>query len=209
MSQPQQKSPSPPVVHSARRSGGWSGRHQIYYASALRAPAELKRKGSSLKKEAEKIHSETGPVSLRKYRRRFEDYLTFAATSQVLCAMAVEGLVNFYGVLRLGELYYTANLERLPLAKKLEQVLQICDGFQLPPNHRLLGLLGNLSKPRNELVHPKAKEYKLGDPRIIDQSGPLYSEVNRSVESMKEFYQLFGSLSADTLAAVEFFRRAW
>jgi len=123
--------------------------------------------------------------------------------------MAVEGLVNCYGVLRLGEPYSTANLERWPMAQKLRLVLQICDNVRLPCDHRLLSLVDYLSKPRNALVHPKAQKHQLGDPGIIETSDPWLAEVNRSVQSLKEFSQLFGTLSADTLVAAESFGETW
>jgi hypothetical protein len=178
----------------------------MYYGAALRTEKELAKRCRALKKESEKIHSATGTVSLKSYRRRLEDYVTYAAVSQVLCAMAVEGLVNFYGVLRFGEPYYKRYLERMRMPDKLQSILKLADGVSISPNDPLLRSLALVSAARNDLVHPKAKEYELGDPAsIAEASDPWPAALRRSITAMTDFYDAFASHSADTRSATEFF----
>lgn len=55
-----------------------------------------------------------------------------ADTVRIYAAMAVEGYLNFYGVLRLGQEVFDEHFERLGLVPKLRNLLLICDQLNIP-----------------------------------------------------------------------------
>ena len=77
----------------------------------------------------------------------------------IFSAMAVEGFVNFYGVLRLGEKVYQEYFERLPQEKKIKALLLFCDAIDIDNSHPLIKLSTKLARKRNNLLHPKTKEF--------------------------------------------------
>jgi hypothetical protein len=72
--------------------------------------------------------------------------------------MAAEALLNFYGVVRLGETFYKRNLERMSIIPKLELLIAICDNKLLPKDAEISLVLRRVSERRNALVHPKPRE---------------------------------------------------
>jgi hypothetical protein len=70
-------------------------------------------------------------------RRR--DRLSNAA--MMFAAIAIEAFINFYGVYRLGERQFTRHVERLPIQRKLELLLLICDGVELEETEPVLKAL--------------------------------------------------------------------
>ena len=55
-----------------------------------------------------------------------------ADTVRIYAAMAVEGYLNFYGVLRLGQDVFDEHFERLGLVPKLRALLLTCDQLDIP-----------------------------------------------------------------------------
>jgi hypothetical protein len=116
---------------------------------------------------------------------------------KVYSAMAVEGFINFYGALRLGDQTYLARLEFSPLPVKLLKLLGHCDKVHLKPADSLLVLVQAIARRRNDLVHPKAKEaagYLPAEKRLRDR----IPEVARdSVRDMVLFFTTFVSMIPD------------
>src|SRR6266404_3486067 len=52
----------------------------------------------------------------------------------IFSAMAVEGFLNYYGVVRMGEAEFTRNFERLGIIAKLRAELLFCDSIRLLDN---------------------------------------------------------------------------
>jgi hypothetical protein len=78
----------------------------------------------------------------------------------IFSAMCVESFINFYGVLRLGEIEFHKNFERMGLSNKLEVLLLVCDSISLSKKDPLVVLLTRMSERRNTLAHPKTREVK-------------------------------------------------
>jgi hypothetical protein len=76
---------------------------------------------------------------------------------RVYAAMAVEGFLNWYGVLRLGEAVFNEHFERLSLVTKAKTLLLVCDSLTLTRDDPLLAVMDKVAQSRNALVHPKAR----------------------------------------------------
>jgi hypothetical protein len=104
--------------------------------------------------------------------------------------MAVEGFLNYYGVVRMGEAEFARNFERLGLAAKLRALLLFCDSIRIADDDPLLTAVSNLTQYRNALVHPKTKETKSNIGSLRD--GPLIPEAAQdAVAAMDAFFKEF------------------
>ena len=112
-------------------------------------------------------------------------------TVRIYAAMSLEGYLNFYGVLRLGQQAYEKAFERLPIVTKLKRLLFTCDALHLSDSHELVARLTFVANSRNGLVHPRAIEV-VGDPKLHARSStPVPGEAVSVVEGMEAFFAAF------------------
>jgi hypothetical protein len=112
-------------------------------------------------------------------------------TTRIYAAMAVEGYLNFYGVLRLGQQPFDDHFERLGLVPKLRALLLVCDQLDVPASDELAQHLDRVAQSRNSLVHPKTKEVQ-GDLAAYKRTGsPMPETAENAVQSMEAFFQSF------------------
>ena len=112
-------------------------------------------------------------------------------TTRIYAAMAVEGFLNFYGVLRLGQQVFDEHFERFGVVPKLRTLLVVGESIDLPRNGPLVLALDSVAQSRNALVHPKAKE-------ISKESGSdgrpftkLPGAAQEAVNNMESFFEHF------------------
>jgi len=112
-------------------------------------------------------------------------------TTRIYAAMAVEGYLNFYGVLRLGQQVFDDHFERMGLVPKLRALLLVCDQLNVDRNDPLVLLLDKVAQSRNLLVHPKTKEV-VGDPATHQRSSfPMPEVAEQAVANMELFFAAF------------------
>ena len=115
-------------------------------------------------------------------------------STRLYAAMALEGFVNLYGVVRLGQRVFDTHFERLHAIPKLQRLLLIGESIEVRNDHPIAVALGNVARSRNELVHPKAVE--LSDPTIEVEGDnvevPGYAR--QSVTNMETFFDEFERL---------------
>jgi hypothetical protein len=105
--------------------------------------------------------------------------------------MAVEGYLNFYGVLRLGQQAFNDHFERLGSAAKLRALLLVCDGLEVARDAPIVKLLERISKVRNDLAHPKAREVE-GDMATHQRARvPVPETAKAAVQAMEDFFDAF------------------
>lgn len=110
---------------------------------------------------------------------------------RIYAAMAVEGFLNFYGVLRLGQSVFDERFERSGLVPKLRSLLLACDALEIKKNNPMVLLLDSVAQARNSLVHPKAKEV-VGIVETHEGVGTKIPEAAReSVSNMEAFLEQF------------------
>jgi len=78
---------------------------------------------------------------------------------KIFAAMGIEGFVNFYGVVRLGQDIFDEHFERMPIHQKLLRLLIVCENIRMRKSHPLLKHSSWIAAARNDLLHPKAKEF--------------------------------------------------
>jgi hypothetical protein len=114
-----------------------------------------------------------------------------ADTVQIYAAMAIEGFLNWYGVLRLGESIYSQHFERLGIIPKLQQILLKCDSVTVTEGDPIVIALTAVAEQRNDLLHPKAREV-VGDPSLHKRTSKKLPEVPQEVvASMELFFEEF------------------
>ena len=110
---------------------------------------------------------------------------------RIYAAMAIEGFLNFYGVLRFGQHVFDTHFERLVLVPKLRMLLLVGESLDIPKNDLLVHHLELVAFSRNELVHPKTRERTLNqispDKKLIN----LPEAAQLAVKNMEEFFKLF------------------
>lgn len=130
----------------------------------------------------------------------FPDALEFFSDSTVVAtAMAVERFLNLYGVIRLGELFYQANYERLSPTQKVAALLGTCCGVLIRKDNEIIQVTQRIFSRRNALVHPKSRELfrkgrKSGAPRQLPQQ-----VAHESVIDMERFSALFAAYDPDAI----------
>ena len=129
-----------------------------------------------------------------------------ADTVRIYASMAVEGYLNFYGVLRLGQVIFDEHFERLGLVPKLRSLLLVCDQLDVPASDGLVLALDRVAQSRNTLVHPKTQEVT-GDPAQHKRTAvPAPETARAAVRDMESFFEAF--ISAVPQATNHLNRRA-
>ncbi len=113
---------------------------------------------------------------------------------RIFAAMAVEGFLNYYGVVRLGEEAFNTHFERMGLIPKLRALLLVCDSVSVSASDPLVRLLEQVAKGRNALVHPKAKEFPGYIPAEDRPGVPIPGAARQAVEDMDSFFDEFVTL---------------
>jgi hypothetical protein len=112
-------------------------------------------------------------------------------TVRIYAAMAVEGFLDFCGVLRLGQDVFDDHFERLGLVQEVRALLLVCDQLDVSRQDPLVICLDKLAMSKNALVHPKTREV-VGDPQTHQRSSIKVPEAAREcVENMEAFFQHF------------------
>jgi hypothetical protein len=182
------------------RQGTWISQDRRYVRYAryslkrlVEAVDEVKRKwpkplGESVKRE----EANDELWHLAETREFYSD------SAIIFAALAVEGFINFYGVLRLGEKVFRTEFERLGLIPKLRLLFLVCNSIELDSDDRLLLIARRVSQRRNDLVHPKSRE--AFDPLTATSLkwGRLLPEgAVEAVSDMDEFFAEFRAIVPD------------
>lgn len=172
---------------------GWESNHWTYYRFALDLLPMLAQQNEEVRrawpvpfdKPVENSQANYPELSVAlDERHRTSDSI------RVYAAMAVEGFLNWYGVLRLGADVFNSQFERLGLVPKLQALLLVCDAVVLEKNDPLVQALERVAATRNALVHPKAKEFDPADP-LAPPKGNFCDAANGAAENMQLFFEAF------------------
>lgn len=176
--------------------GYWQSDDQRFFEAAILQLCELKKVTIEIKEKWPIATNETlrdshnYPALLALVRKR--DMLS--DTVIMFSAMAVEGFLNLYGVVRLGEVEYIYHIEKLGLIPKIRSLLLMCDSLSLTESDPLVKALNRIAKRRNSLVHPKAKEHQEYLPAEKRCSTKIPETAQEAVADMIMFFQEFVAL---------------
>ena len=178
------------------RTGAWLTNHRRLFLKAEVALEELRLTAEELVRrwpdpERPFIPSHEMPPDVHRLVMR-RDML--ADSVKLLCAIAVEATINYYGVIRLGE-HFKEHFERLSTDRKLKALLLFCDGIDLDSADPLLANLKRIAAVRNRLAHPKAREVS-GEVTVDDR------KQDREPDSSEETYSACVTFLRDLMALV-------
>jgi hypothetical protein len=182
------------VVFPLRRVGTWQTNDARYREVAHELLAELEQ----VFKQLNEIWPTVPVTSQSIVREHPEIYRLIrlrdraADSTQIFAAMAIEGFLNYYGVLRFGQQVFEEHFERLGVVPKLRQLLLICDGINLSKDDPLCDAARRVAESRNQLLHPKAKEVP-HDGTFKPTVLKLPEYARESVNAMETFFTLFAS----------------
>jgi hypothetical protein len=108
-------------------------------------------------------------------------------------AMAVEGFLNYYGVVRLGGAAFDKYIERLGPVEKVTALLKICDSVTLDSNDKLVVIVRNIAYRRNALVHVNTTEICMRE-QAGDRLSPIPGAAVEAVKDMSDFFREFVAL---------------
>jgi hypothetical protein len=145
-------------------------------------------------------HLKVDPLHRRRILKAadFPNALEFFSDSAVIAAaMAIEGFLNLYGVVRLGELFYQRNYERLSPAQKVAALLGTCCGVLIQKDNEIIQVAKRVFDRRNALVHPKSRDLGRKD-RASEAARQLPQQIAYdSVIDMERFATLFATYDPD------------
>lgn len=114
-----------------------------------------------------------------------------ADSVRIFAAMAVEGFINFYGVLRLGEEVYNEQFERMGLVPKLRALLLISDQLDVPESDPMVDVLKRIAADRNGLVHPKTRTVTGPADQFTRTLSRVPDAAIEAVDRMEKFFAAF------------------
>ncbi|MFZ3019827.1 MAG: hypothetical protein WA056_15375 [Gallionella sp.] len=190
------KSRKPFAIRAHWTPGGWHNETHTFHNYAVQQLAELEllvQQGGSLQ-----------PLPLEqalKQRNAPPEHWELASRQKfvsdsvrIYTAIAVEGFLNFYGVVRLGEEEFTCHFEKLALIPKLRQLLLICDSVSISNTDPLVKSLEHIAASRNSLVHPKAREIRFDLPKQSQSDVKIPYAAREIITNMNAFFHEFSTL---------------
>ena len=188
------------VVRPLTTPGLWYTDVSRYHDWAREQLSHLRALNAALEKN-EKDWPPTDVLKTAVPPSRWSEYLQrcmYSDSAIVFAAMAVEGFLNLYGVVRFGETTFSTHMERLGVVPKLRQLILFADGIDLQKDDPLVRHADLVAQRRNELVHPKTKEATASGDAPERWKRPVLSAAEESIESMRLFFLAFQELVPDS-----------
>jgi hypothetical protein len=187
---------TPPMVYPHDHKGSWLSESDRYYECVHFLLRDLESLSSEIVSKwpiafSEAIsNSDHHPDLAMLVKRR--DVLSDSV--RIFSAMTIEAFLNFYGVVRLGEVWYEKNLGREFIVPKLIKVLHFCDNITIQETDELAVLVDRIAKGRNDLVHPKSKAIfgKFSNTNHNGTGIPGFAQ--EMVADMRKFFCIFVAL---------------
>lgn len=187
---------TPYTVKPYEYAGWWELPHMDHLRRTKRMLTSIKERVAALtalQTAHEAVHGEDS-YDWKPHYEEIALLKDMALAVQLFCYLEVEGFLNHYGVVRLGEKYYMANLERIePVQRKVAAILLATERVVIPSDHRLICLVQLMFKRRNELVHPKPKQLAIG--RAVNYRGldHVHKDAQEAADHVEEFFALFST----------------
>jgi hypothetical protein len=110
---------------------------------------------------------------------------------KIFSAMAVEGLLNFYGVVRLGQAKFDEHFEKMGPVKKVKALLLVCESIILDDESELVRLVFKISGRRNLLVHANTREMQAPTLDSDKNWKTIPGQAVEAVSDMSDFFRAF------------------
>lgn len=180
-------------LHPADGSGVWESNDARYRMFAKSSLAQLLILCEHVKQtwpydDSEPITDEKSHTELWSLCRT-RDQLSDSV--RLYSAMSVEGFINLYGVVRLGEHAFNDHFDRMGLVPKCRALLRVCNAIQVPKIDPIIYHLDRVAQSRNTLVHPKVRLLAAESQAQGEEFSFMPAAAQQSVDSMEAFYNLF------------------
>lgn len=182
------------TIFSFQRNGAWSSSYSFHYECAWMCFYEYQNYIVELSKAEKDLRASLNVQEeyLEGFVRHETDHLHMqayrAATSAHLFAcMAIEGFINHYGTVRLGEEAYKALLERMGITEKLSLIYLLCFEKKVLIADSPIKQIRKLFDQRNSLVHPKTKELTPDNMASHIYVHPSKLSIKDSMEILESF----------------------
>ncbi len=195
-----------------QREGAWFSMHGFHYASAHRYLRDFQTAQASLAAKEASLSSEVGDIA-EEHHRSFIFHETMSLrvsveqafiSSMLYSCMAIEAFINNYGVRRLGEDFFRRNLERLGITEKHSLIMLTCYGRVIPQDDPERAKLRAMFDTRNQLVHPKAREFTFELLEKERQEPPMENRLALHFGSMEAVIDQFCTLDDHIVRDFEF-----
>jgi len=198
------------------RHGAWTVSHPFYYDCAYRTLNEFQATLLRLQAKEQELRvqysdEEEPLLTAFIYKETCDlhrEAFKIATSSFLFLCMCIESFINHYGTKRLGEEYYKRNLERVGITEKLSLLVVICHQTKLDPNDPMLKKTRALFDKRNELVHPKTKEFNFEKPEDFFSKHPKEINLQSDFDDMEYIVQRLCELDSDIDRSGEFMKPA-
>lgn len=175
-------------VRPYQREGAWVSMHSFHYECAYRSLQSFRQVKKSIAKQEEALAHKVAdiPEDLRQtYISHKTEALNEVAdqafvSSLLFACMAVEAFINHYGVKRLGERFFRKNLERLGITEKFSILVLACHGVMISKDDQTLLTLRAMFDTRNQLVHPKTREFSF---KVLEEYARQEREKGERIEA--------------------------
>lgn len=188
--------PIPIVVRPSSTLGGWLVDDKRFFQYSHALLSELETAAAEVldqwpKPLPESVKQEEASPALWRLARRMD---MLSDSVKIFSAMSVEAFLNFYGVVRLEQIYFNTHLERLGPVDKLKRLFDLCEHIKLTDTDYLVVLLDRIAKRRNRLVHPRTVKVDAQASGIGDNIPQVAREA---VADMVAFFEEFGRRDPD------------
>jgi hypothetical protein len=169
------------------------------HAKILRLDARVKKIENDLTKESPEYDS----TWFERRIQALENELANASLVVVVfSAIATEAYIYDYAARHLGDTYVKKHLDKLDTLSKWIIIPRLVTGREIPRNENWHGLLTNLIKTRNSVVH-----YKSSEPPVLSPDAKKYFEKQQAdskilLDTAKEALALLEAL-ADKITEVD------
>ena len=148
------------------RDGGWTSSDAVTESDVRTAITDaIKRNAQAQNLYDRAVKSSTDSMLAHSYAALVTEAEGRAARlarvqAILLTAMHLEGVINAWGVIAVGEVFFKQHIERCAIETKVALLLALDGQGLIPADHESLRRVRRLFERRNQLVHRKTKEMR-------------------------------------------------
>ena len=172
-------------------------RHAILHALDLEEKLEALSQKAASQSAGEPDPELTSSLAMEAtYQQRIDAGLA-RVNAILLTSMHIEGAINAWGAVCVGEDFFKRHIERSQLESKLALILALSGKGRIPRDHETLVRARRLFERRNQLAHPKTKELKSLSGVDV---GPPANDLTLCDEAFRSFHRLLRSAAPSVVA---------
>ena len=161
----------------------------------------LNSNADNIRTNSSSENSEDELLDLEARLMLFEDKIgKTAIITVVFVAMAIEAYIYDYAARHLSDDFVKNYIDKLDLVSKWVIIPRLITGNELPRNHQWFGLLKDLVKQRNSIVHHKSHEIPVAFAEAQKYFVKIQHERDNEFKEIKNAMQLLDLLIAEMIS---------